>query len=138
MGSRVRGALWSRTDVYEVSLPLPGDSKVLVFGQVLTGMDPKDAAVVGAVNEPMMPIAWVKSYTGKSGKAARIFATTMGTSEDLLVEADRRLFVNACYWALGMEGKIRANAKVGLVGEYHPHPFGFGGYVKGLKTADLR
>ncbi len=35
------GELWSKTDVYEVHLPLPGDSKTLVFGEVLSGMSPK-------------------------------------------------------------------------------------------------
>ena len=132
------GELWSTTDVYEVRLPLPGDSKPLVFGEVLSGMDIKSPAVPGAVNDPMMPIAWVKSYTGSSGKTARVFATTLGTAQDLLIEADRRLLVNACYWALGMEQQISAKSNVGLVGEYHPHPFGFGGSVKGLTPADLR
>ena len=132
------GEIWSRTDVYEVRLPLPGDSKVLVFGQVLSGMDKKDAPVAGGVNDPMMPIAWVKSYTGSKGKTARVFATTLGTSEDLLVESDRRLIVNACYWALGLERQINAKANVGLVGDYQPHPFGFGSHTKGLKPADLR
>jgi type 1 glutamine amidotransferase len=132
------GELWSTTDVYEVRLPLPGDSKPLVFGEVLSGMDIKSPPVPGAVNDPMMPIAWVKSYTGSSGKTARVFVTTLGTAQDLLIEADRRLLVNACYWALGMEQQISAKSNVGLVGEYHPHPFGFGGSVKGLTPADLR
>jgi len=123
--------------VYEARLPLPGDSRVLVFGQVLSGMDRKDPPVSGAVNNPVMPIAWVKSYTGGRGKKARVFATTLGTSEDLLTEANRRLMVNSCYWALGLERQISAEANVGLVGAYHPHPFGFGKYVKGLKPADL-
>jgi type 1 glutamine amidotransferase len=132
------GELWSKTDVYEAHLPLPGDSKVLVFGEVLSGMSPKDPAVSGAVNNPMMPIAWVKSYTGASGKPSRVFTTTLGTSEDLLTEANRRLFVNACYWALGMERKIRADAKVPLVGTYQPHPYSFGGHVKGRTPQDYR
>jgi hypothetical protein len=61
----------------------------------------------------------------------------MGTSEDLLTEANRRLMVNACYWALGLEKQIKAKANVGLVGEYHPTPFGFGAYTKGLTPAAL-
>jgi type 1 glutamine amidotransferase len=132
------GELWSKTDVYEAKLPLPGDSKTLVFGEVLSGMDPKDPPVAGALNDPMMPIAWTKTYTGRAGKSARVFATTLGTSEDLLTEANRRLLVNACYWALGLEQQIKPNAKVGLVGEYHPHPFDFDGYVKGLTPSDVR
>jgi type 1 glutamine amidotransferase len=132
------GELWSKTDVYEAKLPLPGDSQTLVFGEVLSGMDPKDTPVAGALNDPMMPIAWTKTYTGRAGKSARVFATTLGTSEDLLTEANRRLLVNACYWALGLEKQIKPNAKVELVGEYHPHAFDFDGYVKGLTPSDVR
>jgi type 1 glutamine amidotransferase len=132
------GELWSKTDVYEAKLPLPGDSKTLIFGEVLSGMDPKDPPVAGPLNDPMMPIAWTKTYTGSAGKSARVFATTLGTSEDLLTEANRRLLVNACYWALGLEQQIKPNAKVGLVGEYHPHPFDFDGFVKGLTPSDVR
>jgi hypothetical protein len=55
----------------------------------------------------------------------------------LLTEANRRLLVNACYWALGLERQIKPNAKAGLVGEYHPHAFDFDGYVKGVRPADL-
>jgi hypothetical protein len=100
-------------------------------------MDQNSPPVAGAVNDPMMPIAWVKSYTGSGGKTSRVFATTLGTSQDLLLEADRRLLVNACYWALGMEREIRARSNVALVGEYHPHPFGDEGFVKGVRPADL-
>ncbi len=132
------GEIWSKTDVYEVHLPLPGDSRPLVFGEVLSGMQANDPSVSGAVNDPMMPIAWVKTYAGARGDKARVFATTLGTSEDLVTEANRRLFVNACYWALGLEQKISPTANVALVGEYHPHPFGFGTYVKGLSPSDLR
>ena len=132
------GELWSTTDVYEVRLPLPGDSNVLVFGEALAGMEQNSPPAAGAVNDPMMPIAWVKTYTGSSGKASRVFATTLGTSQDLLIEADRRLFVNACYWALGMEEQIRARSNVSLVGEYRPRPFGTEGFAKGVRPADLR
>jgi len=132
------GEIWSKTDVYEAHLPLPGDSTTLLFGQVLSGMNANDPPAPGKVNDPMMPIAWVKSYTGASGKSARIFTTTIGASEDLLTEANRRLLVNACYWALGLERQIDAKYGVALVGEYHPHPFGFGGYIKGVKPEDLR
>ncbi len=132
------GEIWSKTDVYEARLPLPGDSKTLVFGEVLSGMLPTDAPVAGAVNHPMMPIAWVKTYKAANGKSARVFTTTLGTSEDLLVEADRRLLVNACYWALGMEKQIKPNMNVSLVGNYHPTPFGFGMFIKNMVPSDFR
>ena len=83
------GDIWGPTDVYRVRLPLPGDSKPLVLGQVLEGMSPTDSPVSGPQNEPMMPVAWIKTFTGSSGKPARIFTTTMGASRDLLTEGTR-------------------------------------------------
>jgi type 1 glutamine amidotransferase len=112
------GEIWGPTDVYKVHLPLPGDSQPLILGQVLDGMQPTDKAVDGPQNDPMMPVAWVKTYKG-----ARVFNTTMGSSQDLLNEGLRRLLVNACYWAVGLEKKIPAKSDVRLVGDYHPTPF---------------
>jgi hypothetical protein len=130
------GDIWGPTDVYGVRLPLPGDSQPLVLGQVLEGMQPTDKPLEGEKNDPMMPVAWIKTYTGKAGKPARIFTTTMGASQDLQSEGLRRLLVNACYWAVGMERQIPARSDVNLVGEYTPHPFGFGTFVKGVKPSD--
>jgi hypothetical protein len=61
----------------------------------------------------------------------------MGASQDLQSEGLRRLLVNACYWAVGMEDQIPAKTNVDLVGTYKPRPFGFGGFQKGLRPADL-
>lgn len=132
------GDIWGPTDVYAVRLPLPGDSRPLVLGQVLDGMTPSSPPVSGPQNEPMMPVAWVRTYTGASGKAARVFTTTMGSSQDLLGEGFRRLLVNACYWALGLQDRIPERSDVALVGEYRPSAFGFSGFRKGLRPADLR
>ena len=107
------GDIWGPTDVYGVRLPLPGDSKPLVLGQVLEGMKPTDRPVEGKENDPMMPIAWMKSYTGAKGKAARVFTTTMGASQDLESEGLRRLLVNACYWAVGLEDAIDRRGRRG-------------------------
>lgn len=131
------GDIWGPTDVYAVRLPLPGDSQPLVLGQVVEGMRPTDPPVKGAQNEPMMPVAWVRSYTGSQGRTGRVFTTTMGSSQDLGNEGFRRLLVNACYWALGLERKIPAKSKADLVGEYQPQPFGFGGFTKGVRPSDL-
>ena len=130
------GEIWGPTDVYKAKLPLPGDSKPLVMGQVLQGMQPSDPPVEGAQNDPMMPIAWVKSYKTTSGKSARVFTTTMGAAEDFSNEAFRRMVVNACYWATGMEKKIPAKTDVALVGEFNPTHFGFGKFTAGRKPAD--
>ncbi|HEX8202427.1 MAG TPA: ThuA domain-containing protein, partial [Isosphaeraceae bacterium] len=131
------GDIWGPTDVYGVRRPLPGDSRPLVLGQVLEGMRPEDRPVAGGPNDPMMPVAWIKTYTAAPGKVARVFATTMGASQDLQSEGLRRLLVNACYWAVGLEDRIPAETTVDLVGEYHPRPFGFGGFTKGVRPADL-
>jgi type 1 glutamine amidotransferase len=131
------GDVWGPTDVYGVRLPLPGDSKPLVLGQVLEGMKPDDKPVAGKQNDPMMPVAWTKTYTSESGQTGRVFATTMGASQDLESEGLRRLLVNAVYWALGMENKIPEKANVEIVGEYKLRPFKFGGAAKGVKPSDL-
>lgn len=132
------GDIWGPSDVYEVRLPLPGDSQALVLGEVLTGMHSTDPPVKGPKNDPMLPVAWTKSYTGASGKRARVFTTTMGAAEDFESQGVRRMLVNAVYWALGMEKKISPQADVRLVGEYHPSHFSFDGYVKGRKPEDYR
>jgi type 1 glutamine amidotransferase len=131
------GDIWGPTDVYGVRLPLPGDCQPLVLGQVLEGMKATDKPVAGKQNEPMMPIAWVKTYTSGQGKTGRVFTTTMGASQDFHSEGLRRLLVNACYWTLRLEDKIAPKTKVDIVGAYDPHTFRGGGFVKGVKPADL-
>jgi len=130
------GDVWGPTDVYGVRLPLPGDSTPLIMGQVLQGMKSTDPALEGEKNNPMMPVAWTKSYKSESGKVARVFTTTMGSSTDLQSEGMRRLLVNATYWSVGLEDKITERLKVDLVGDYQPTRFKFDGYVKGRKPAD--
>ena len=135
----VRGCedIWGETDVYEVRLPLPGDCKPLVLGQVLSGMEASDKPVEGLKNDPLMPIAWTKTYKGTQGRTGRVFTTTMGSGTDLLSEGFRRLLVNACYWCIGLEDKIPARANVEFVGEYKPSPFSFFGTFKaGVKPSD--
>jgi hypothetical protein len=122
--------------VYTVNLPLPGDCKPLVLGQVVAGMLPSDKAVEGKKNDPMMPIAWTKTYTGTQGKPARVFTTTMGAATDLESEGVRRLLVNAAYWCLGMESQISAKSNVELVGEFKPLPFGFEKFKPGVKPSE--
>lgn len=131
------GDIWGPTDVYGVRLPLPGDSQPLVLGQVLEGMKPDDQPVEGKQNDPLMPIAWTKSFTGAAGKPARVFTTTMGSSTDLENEGCRRLIVNAAYWCLGLEDRIDPAASVAIVGEYKPTPYGFNSFQKGMRPEDF-
>ncbi|MBI4579383.1 MAG: ThuA domain-containing protein [Planctomycetes bacterium] len=150
----VRGCqdIWGPTDVYTVRSPLPDDGKALVLGEVLEGMKPTDQPVSGEQNDPMMPVAWIKTYRGTvaqpppTGKSVaqppsagnrRVFTITMGAATDLESEGLRRLLVNATYWCLGMEDKIPPKANVDIVGQYHPSPFGFAGHKKGVKPAEL-
>ncbi len=71
----------------------------------------------------------------KTGKVARVFNTTMGSSTDLASEGLRRLLVNASLWCLGMDAKIPDRIKVDIVGEYKPTPYGFGSFTKGVKPS---
>jgi hypothetical protein len=131
------GDIWGPTDVYAVRLPLTGDSTPLVLGEVLTGMKAGDPPVIGKQNEPMMPIAWTKTYTTPAGKSARTFTSTLASSQDFESEGLRRLLVNACYWALRLETQIPEKANVDLVGEYKPSPFKGNGFKKGVRPSDL-
>lgn len=140
------GDIWGPTDVYGVRLPLPGDSQPLVLGQVLSGMKSSDPPAAAAedrkskkvvdLNEPMMPIAWTKTYHGKSGNRGRVFCSTIGAANDLLSEGTRRLLVNACYWAIGMESQIPDKSDVQLVGDYQPSNFKFNGFKPGVRVAE--
>ncbi len=85
-----------------------------------------------------MPVAWIRSYSSASGKKAKIFNTTMGSSVDLLSEDLRRLVVNACYWGIGLDQQIPELNNVQTVGEYNPTMFGFGKYQKGLTPATIQ
>ncbi len=125
------GDIWGPTDVYGVKLPLSGDGHAVILGQILSGMNPDDEPVADNRNDPMMPIAWTRTY-----KDGRIFTTTMGSADDLPNEGVRRMLVNAAYWCLGMEDKIKPDSDVSIVGPYEPTAFGFGGFVKGKKPAD--
>lgn len=124
--------IWGPSDVYGLTT-LNGDCKPLIMGQVLSGMNPEDKP---NPDKKLVPVAWTKTYTGDKGKTARIFATTMGHAGDLQNEGFRRLLVNACFWALGMEDKIPAKSNVDFVGEYNPNKIGMGGHKKGIKPSD--
>ncbi|MGI8602921.1 MAG: ThuA domain-containing protein [Verrucomicrobiales bacterium] len=134
--------LFGDTDVYEAAPP--ADAKILVRGQVLTGMkesDPpakrKKKTAKGAeqdVNEPMMPLVWTRWHQNEAGKQNKILCTTMGSATDLQNEGLRRLVINGVFWALGFE--VPARADVTIVGNFQPSPYGFKGAKKGVRPAD--
>jgi type 1 glutamine amidotransferase len=119
------GEIFGTTDVYTVTLPLPGDSMPLVLGEVTESLKPDSKAVAGKKNNPMMPVAWTRTYPGElaDSATARVFTTTMGASQDFAHDGTRRMIVNGCYWALGLEEKIPDKSNVDLVGNYKPTPF---------------
>ncbi len=135
------GAIWGSTDVYGVRMPLPGDAKPIVLGQVMNrtgeydendlfyGMRPTDDQVADTneegekLNDPMMPIAWTKTYQIPGGQAGRAYTSTIGSSSDMLNEGVRRLLVNGLFWAMDLSVPARAN--VDLIGDYQPSAYGF-------------
>lgn len=112
----------------------PTDGEVLTMAQPLEGMTPDSPA---DATKPPMPAEWTRSYKGASGKVGRVFTTLYGASEDILNDGYRRMLVNACFWAMGMEQAITANLPVAFVGPYHPATFRNGGHRQGVKPSEL-
>lgn len=116
--------VWGPTDVYGIQ-HLPKDATILLDGQVLEGMKPDSKPVEGSVNDPMMPLAWLKDYQVPGGKPGQAFCTTMGAATDLPCEDFRRLIVNAAYYLTGLKDQIPEKADVAIVGKFEPSMFGF-------------
>jgi len=91
-------------------------SEVLAMAQPLMGMEPDSEP---DPSRKPVPAAWTRSYPGESGKSGRVFTTTYGASNDIENEGFRRMLVNACFWAAGLEDAIRPDADVSFVGPYH-------------------
>lgn len=110
------------TDVYTVSHLNP-EAQILLRGEVTASLDSASPAVSGEKNNPMMPLAWLRTYQVSNGKPGRAFCTTMGAAVDLLSEDLRRLLVNAVF---GMAGRpIPARADVAFVDPFEPSFYGF-------------
>lgn len=136
--------IFGDTDVYE-AYP-PADAKILVRGQVVKGMKQDDPPAdytkkrasdkqEQGVNDPMMPVVWIREYQNEAGKTNKIVTTTMGSATDLQNEGLRRLVVNGVFWSLGME--VPAKADVSFSEPFQPSMYGFKGWKKGVKPADL-
>jgi type 1 glutamine amidotransferase len=124
------GEIWGPSDVYAIN-SLTGDAKPILMGQVLEGMSPEDKPVA---DKEMVPVAWIKTYTGDEGKVTQIFATTMGHGDDFKDPDFRRMIVNAAYWLLGMDVPEKANVEI--IGDYDPNPIGFNKAKQGVKVED--
>jgi len=128
--------IWGPTDVYSVAMPFSKENHVLAWGQVLEGMNPNDDPLEGPKNNPMMPMAWTRTYRGAKDQLGRVFMTTMGAATDLESEGLRRMLVNAAFWCVGLEDQIPARTKVDIVGDFNPLPFGFKKFKRGVKPLD--
>lgn len=129
----IRRSFWIPDDVYGISEKLEGDSEPVLLGQPLTGWSPDDPPVA---DKSPVPIAWTKTYTGASGKSARVFTTTMGHGDAFRIEDFRRMLANACYWCMGLEDRIDARSDVVINGSYEPGPAGANGLATGVKPDD--
>lgn len=147
--------LFGVTDVYETAPP--ADATILARGQVLKGMNPTDApadykkknraGVEQPVNDPIMPIIWAREAKNDAGATNRVLCSTLASGIDFTCEDLRRVIVNGVYWGFGLE--VPGKADVSYVGEYKPtmygtrdspdasDPWGFRGFKRGVKPADL-
>jgi len=117
--------IWGPSDVYRTyakGKSLPAGCQALVLGQPLLGRNHDDG--VNTEKEPL-PIAWTKTWTGSTGKTARVFHVTMGSAKDYESAGLRRLTINAAYWCLGIEQQISPARSVQYVGPYKPLDSGF-------------
>jgi len=79
--------IWGPTDVYRTFKEvgsLPASCIPLVDGLPLEGRNHDDVANPDLT---ALPVAWVKTWTGNTGKTARVFHTTMGSAEDYKISA---------------------------------------------------
>lgn len=107
--------VWAELGGYN-AYPIEG-SEVLAMAQPLLGMTPDSPA-----DESKKPMAgaWVRTYRSESGREGRVFASTYGGSGDLENEGFRRMSVNGCFWAVGLEAAITPDLETALVGPYRP------------------
>lgn len=125
--------MWAQCGGYRAAPLEP--TTVLAMAQPLEGMTADSPP-----NEKMPPVpgAWTRSYQGKSGKAGRVFTSTYGASNDILDEGYRRLLINGCFWAVGLEDEIMPDAQISFVGPFNPTWGRGGGRRKpGTKPSDM-
>ncbi len=118
--------IWVQAGAY---VGKPTDGEILTMAQPLNGMQadsPVDAT------KPPMPSEWTRSYKSASGKSGRAFTSLYGTPEDFLNDGYRRMMVNGCFWALGLDDAIKPDANIAFVGPFKPNTFG-NAYARGVK-----
>lgn len=130
------GPIHAYSGAYE-SRP-PAGAVPLVEAQVLNTFGPSDDL---HTESPIVNAGWTRnSYIAPSGakKNARIVYTSFGAAEDILDKDARRFLVNSCFWAAGLEGKIRTDLDVRFVGGFKPSPYTTGAFFRTeVKPSDL-
>lgn len=124
--------VWAEIGAYNAN-PIEG-SEILAMAQPLAGMEP--TSPVDTSKKPM-PGAWVRTYKSASGKSGRVFASTYGASGDLVNDGFRRMLVNACFWAAGLESAIKPDLDISIVGPYRPTWMGTVKRAPSVKPEDL-
>lgn len=100
---------------------LEGDSRPLLTGRSLR------SNYAESQEYPLdNPVAWTKTYTGTSGKSARVFFTTLGHPFDFKEISMRKVALNGMAWALGLESEIPADGIEVSIETYEPNNSGFG------------
>lgn len=113
---------WS--DIYGIENLDESKATVLLRGAVTESLEEDSKLVEGKLNNPTMPLAWVKDYPTPNGKKqGEIFATTAGAAYDFQKADLRRLVVNAAYYLLDMS--VPAKADVAYVDPFEPSFYGF-------------
>ena len=136
--------IWGPTDVYGVKLENDESVTPILLGTVLEregefdendpffGLKPSDAKPASVnpaekiaynPNDPMMPIAWTRSYQLPEGQTGTSFTSTIGSSTDFMSEGVRRLLVNATYFLMDME--VPQEAQMGISSDYNPSAYSF-------------
>ena len=119
--------VWVQAGAY-VGKPVSGD--ILTMAQPLDGMSP-DSPV--SASQPPQPSEWTRTYKSAAGKEGRVFTSLYGTSEDITNEGYRRMLVNACLWAVGLEEAIKPDLDVSFVGPFKPNTYGNQTHAVGIK-----
>ena len=125
---------WAQSGGYWAE-PIEG-CNVLAMIQPLESMLPNSNPAAG--KEPC-PGVWTREYKSLDGKnVGRVFTTTNGASEDIVDLDFRRMMINACMWAVGLQASIKPDLNVDFVGAYQPSTFSFGGNRRHIKPLDLQ
>jgi Trehalose utilisation len=130
------GEIFTPSDIYGV-IHLSESDSIILRGAVTETLDPKSPNVVGAKNEVLQPLAWLRSYPrpGADGHG-KSFCTTAGASVDFVDEDLRRLVVNAAYHLVGLN--VPEKADVSYVDPFKPSFYGFITEADYWKTANRK